>query len=196
MKKALLITLACVFTLLMAGCDPFMRPKGTWRCEELGVTINFTEAKPYYGTIVIDGVIKEIKGNTGPGMTFGIYYPPDENSTESTWLYEGNLKYIDGIFGGSKNAGRGMMFYVDEKDGEKLSEKEEYKFVRVYSEGEPKDLIIKPSPILDKMLDITIYIFIAFLNFLLVLFSPPSCVVLIAIAIIIIKRKRNLRKKK
>jgi len=216
MKKTLLLTLACVFTLLMAGCDPFMRPKGTWYCEELGMTIHFTDEDIFEGTVVIDGVTKALICELYWRGSLDIYYKPDDypiedgfivsyygkvyymslrdyheygliDSSEITYLYEGNLKYINGDLGGTQNGGRGVIFYAEEKNDEKLAKTEEYKFERVYAEGEKRDLI--KIPLRNMIIDVLLVL-------ISVLIGAFPVIIAVVIIIIVIIRNRKLRKKK
>jgi len=163
MKKTLLL-LCFVFTLLLAGCDPFVFPKGVWRCDELDINMDFSSLS---GTVVTDGVVKEIRCSIDYGGFCDIYYKPAnypiENasfflgnggkkyylgpgekaneSNELVFLYKGQIRYIDRFLGGNNNTGKGMKLIAKKKVGGEWGGEREYVFERVYSEGEPKDRI-------------------------------------------------------
>jgi len=213
--KKLIFSLICFLSIIyLTSCEPvFEQPKGTWYCEELGVTIYFTDEDIFEGNI---GITEELICRMGNRGWISMYYKPDDypiedgfivsyygkvyymslrdyheygliDSNEITCLYGGDLRYIDGDMGGNQNGGKGMIFRAEEKDGEKLAKKEEYKFERVYSEGETRDPI--KIPLVNMITDVL-------LTLISILIGAFPLIIAIVIIIIVIMRNRNLRKKK
>ncbi|MCL2158483.1 MAG: hypothetical protein FWH48_03655 [Oscillospiraceae bacterium] len=127
-KGAYVSMLLMTIVILLQGCTTFTVPTGIWKCDDLGIMIDFDQDEIKWGSITGKGTItrggetKEIICGMDPIGSANFLYVDDidKHPSERSYIYRGTFRHID----------ESTMIFTTGKD------KEKYTFEKQASEVE------------------------------------------------------------